>query len=118
MYKKINLKQKRALRVRRTLKANNKNAKVRLSIHRSNANIYAQLIDDKKGHTLACASTLEKKFNGKGGNISAASDVGKLIAERGKKLGIEEVVFDRGACLYHGRMQALAQSARESGLKF
>ena len=90
----------------------------RLNVFRSEANIYAQLIDDVKGETLAAASSLDKEIAGYGGNAAAASAVGKLIAERAKAKGIENVVFDRGGYLYHGRVQALAEGAREGGLKF
>ncbi len=91
----------------------------RLSIHRSGRHIYAQIIDDAKGATLASASTLDKSFKGKAGcNRDAANSVGKLIAERGKKAGVEAVVFDRGGLLYHGKVKALADAAREAGLKF
>ena len=116
MYKKFTTKQKRSMRVRRQLKAR-ANGKVRLSVYRSNANIYAQLIDDNKGHTIAAASTLEKDVAG-GGNVKAAMAVGKLIAQRAKKAGVNEVVFDRGEFLYHGRLKALAEQARAEGLKF
>ncbi len=81
----------------------------RLNVYRSNANIYAQLIDDVNGVTLVSASSLEKEFDGKGGNVEAARKVGKLVAERAKAKGIETVVFDRGGYVYHGRVQALAE---------
>ncbi|MEL6504553.1 MAG: 50S ribosomal protein L18 [Pseudomonadota bacterium] len=110
-------KQRRAARVRRSLKKV-ANGRPRLSVHRSNANIYAQVIDDVKGHTLAAASTLDKDVSGNGGNVAAATEVGKLIAERAKKAGVEEVIFDRGSFLYHGRVKAVAEAAREGGLKF
>lgn len=91
----------------------------RLSIHRTNKEIYAQVIDDIKGVTLASASTLDKDLGVKnGGNVDAASKVGKLIAERAKKAGVEKVQFDRGSFLYHGRVKALADGAREGGLQF
>lgn len=91
----------------------------RLSIHRSGRNIYAQIIDDLNGRTLAAASTLDKSLRGKVKcNKDAAASVGKLIAERGKKAGIDKVVFDRGGFIYHGRVKALADAAREGGLKF
>ena len=89
----------------------------RLNVFRSSANIYAQLIDDVKGVTLVSASTVEKDFEG-GGNKEAAKRVGKTIAERAVKQGITDVVFDRGGYIYHGRVQALAEGAREGGLKF
>lgn len=90
----------------------------RLNVFRSEANIYAQIIDDVKGETLVAASSLDKEIAGYGGNITAASAVGKLLAERAKAKEIENVVFDRGGYLYHGRVQALADGAREGGLKF
>ena len=90
----------------------------RLNVFRSEANIYAQVIDDVNGVTLASASSLDKAVEGSGGNTAAAAAVGKLIAERAKEKGIENVVFDRGGYLYHGRVQALAEGAREGGLKF
>lgn len=90
----------------------------RLNVFRSEANIYAQIIDDVKGETLVAASSLDKELAGYGGNIAAATVVGKLIAERAKAKGIENVVFDRGGYLYHGRVKALADGAREGGLKF
>ena len=90
----------------------------RLNVFRSEANIYAQVIDDVNGVTLAAASTLDKAIEGYGGNTAAAAAVGKLVAERAKEKGIENVVFDRGGYLYHGRVQALADGAREGGLKF
>ena len=90
----------------------------RLNVFRSEANIYAQVIDDVNGVTLASASSLDKAIGGYGGNIAAATAVGKLVAERAKAKGIETVVFDRGGYLYHGRVKALAEGAREGGLKF
>ena len=90
----------------------------RLNVFRSEANIYAQIIDDVNGVTLASASSLDKAIEGNGGNKAAARAVGKLVAERAKAKGIENVVFDRGGYLYHGRVQALAEGAREGGLKF
>ena len=90
----------------------------RLSVFRSENNIYAQIIDDVAGNTLCSASTVEKGFDGTGGNCEAAAKVGKTIAERALAKGIEEVVFDRGGYIYHGRVQALAEAAREGGLKF
>ena len=90
----------------------------RLNVFRSEANIYAQVIDDLNGVTLASASSLDKAIEGYGGNIAAATAVGKLVAERAKAKGIETVVFDRGGYLYHGRVKALAEGAREGGLKF
>jgi large subunit ribosomal protein L18 len=91
----------------------------RLSVHRTNQHIYAQIIDDKTGSTLAAASTTEKDLrDGATSNVEAATSVGKLIAERAKKAGVETVVFDRGAFLYHGRVKALAVAARDGGLDF
>ena len=90
----------------------------RLNVFRSNANIYAQLIDDVNGVTLAAANTLEKGSEGATGNAEAAKKVGLALAERAKAKGIEEVVFDRGGYVYHGRVAALAEGAREGGLKF
>jgi len=90
----------------------------RLNVFRSLQNIYAQLIDDDKGVTLVSASTVEKDFEGYGGNKSAAHDVGKLLAQRAAKKKITNVVFDRGGYIYHGRVQELAEGAREGGLKF
>lgn len=93
----------------------------RLSVFRSSKNIYAQVIDDFKGHTLAAASSVEpdmQKSLPKGSDVKAAEAVGKLIAERAAKAGIKSVVFDRGGYLYHGRVKALAEGAREGGLKF
>lgn len=90
----------------------------RLNVFRSSKNIYAQIIDDVNGVTLASASSLSKDFDGNGGNIEGAKKVGELIAKAAADKGIENVVFDRGGYLYHGRVQALAESARENGLKF
>lgn len=94
--------------------------KLRLSVHRTNCHIYAQIIDDAQGVTLAASSTLvaDKKNIKNGGNKESAMLVGKEIAEAAKKKGITEVVFDRSGFLYHGRIKALADSARENGLKF
>ena len=93
-------------------------ARPRLCVFRSLQHIYAQLIDDDKQITLAAASTVEKEFEGYGGNIEAAKKVGGMIAARAKELGVETVVFDRGGNIYHGRVQALAEAAREGGLQF
>ena len=90
----------------------------RLNVFRSNANIYAQIIDDVNGVTLVSANTLEKGFEGATGNAEAAKKVGLTIAERAKEKGIVDVVFDRGGYVYHGRVAALAEGAREAGLKF
>jgi large subunit ribosomal protein L18 len=93
-------------------------ARPRLCVFRSLQHIYAQLVDDAKGVTLAAASTVEKEFDGYGGNIEAAKKVGGMIAARAKELGLETAVFDRGGNIYHGRVQALAEAAREGGLQF
>ena len=90
----------------------------RLNVFRSNANIYAQIIDDVNGVTLVSANTLEKDFEGATGNAEAAKKVGTVLAERAKAKGIEKVVFDRGGYIFHGRVAALAKGAREAGLKF
>lgn len=90
----------------------------RLAVHRSLNGIYAQLIDDLAGRTLAAASTVEKGLVKKGGNIAAAKVIGQKIAERGLAKGIKKIVFDRGPALYHGRVKALADGAREGGLEF
>jgi len=111
---------RRAQRVRRQLKKV-AGDRPRLSIHRSSKNIYAQIIDDANGVTVASASTLEKDVRGKGktgADTTAAAAVGKLVAERAVKAGVKEVVFDRGAFLYHGRVKALGDAAREAGLSF
>ena len=90
----------------------------RLNVFRSNANIYAQIIDDVNGVTLVSASTLDKEFEGAAGNCEAAKKVGAMLAERAKAKGISVVVFDRGGYVYHGRVAALAEGAREGGLEF
>ena len=90
----------------------------RLNVFRSEANIYAQVIDDVNGVTLASASSLDKAIEGYGGNVAAATAVGKLVAERALAKGIENVVFDRGGFIYQGKVQALADAAREAGLTF
>jgi large subunit ribosomal protein L18 len=122
MGQKLNNAQRRRFRTRNKLKQINKASKPRLSVHRSGKQIYAQVIDDLQGKTLAAASTLEadlkEKLKSNGANITAATEVGKLVAERAKKAGIEIVQFDRGRFLYHGRIKALADGAREGGLKF
>ncbi|MBM3614225.1 MAG: 50S ribosomal protein L18 [Alphaproteobacteria bacterium] len=109
---------KRRMRVRNKIKAM-ANGRLRLSVHRSSKNISVQLIDDMKGITVAAASTLEKGlgFVGKN-NVEAAAKVGLTIAERAKKAGVEECYFDRGGFLFHGKIKALADAAREGGLKF
>ena len=90
----------------------------RLAVYRSLAHIYAQVIDDRSGKTLAAASSNEKNASANGGNIAGAKEIGKLVAERAKAKGISRVVFDRGGYLYHGRVKALADSARAAGLQF
>lgn len=110
---------KRHLRVRKKIQGTTE--RPRLNIFRSSKHMYAQIIDDIKGVTIVSASTLDKELKeglGNGGNTDAASKVGELIAKRAKENGIEKVVFDRGGYLYHGRVQALADAAREAGLEF
>ena len=92
--------------------------KPRLNVFRSSANIYAQIIDDVSGATLCSASSVEKGFEGNGGNCDAAKKVGLKIAERAKEKGISAIVFDRGGYIYHGRVRSLAEGAREGGLEF
>jgi len=109
---------KRAQRVRTRLRKL-ANGKPRLSVFRSSKNIYAQVIDDSRGQTLAAASTVEEAAGiERGSNKDAAAIVGRLIAERAKAAGVDAVVFDRGGYLYHGRVKALADAAREAGLTF
>ena len=109
---------KRRLRVRNKLRKSNA-GRVRLSVHRSNKNISVQLIDDVQGVTLASASSLEKDLGVVGkNNVEAAAKVGAAIAERAKKAGVEDCYFDRGGFLFHGKVKALADAAREGGLKF
>jgi large subunit ribosomal protein L18 len=112
--------ERRKARVRRALKAR-AFGRPRLSVFRSDKNIYAQIIDDASGRTLAAASTLDKDVRAavkNGATAEAAAAIGKLIAERGVKAGVGEVIFDRGAYLFHGRVKALADAAREGGLQF
>lgn len=112
--------ERRKMRVRRSLKAR-ANGRPRLSVFRSEKNIYAQVIDDTSGRTLAAASTLDKDVKSKeksGATSAAAVLVGQLVAERAVKAGVGEVIFDRGAYIYHGRVKALADAAREGGLQF
>lgn len=90
----------------------------RLAVFRSLTHIYAQVIDDSKGVTLAAASSTEKDLVATGGNVAGATDIGRKVAERAKELGIVKVVFDRGGYLYHGRVKALAEAARTAGLEF
>ena len=111
--------EKRKKRNRFNLKKDS--TRLRLSVYRSNQNIYAQVIDDKTGNTLLAASTMDKDFKSKkkfGGNIAAAEEIGSSIARLAKDAGVKEVVFDRGSYVYHGRVKALAESARKNGLIF
>lgn len=103
-------------RIRRRLSGSA--SRPRLAVFRSLKHIYAQVIDDTKGHTLVAASSNEKDNTINGGNVAGAKAIGKLVAERAKAKGIETVVFDRGGYRYHGRVKALAEAAREAGLKF
>ena len=114
----LSLFDRRRRRVRTALRARS-SGKARLSVHRSGRHIYAQVIDDAAGKTLASASTLEKDCKGKtGATKDSAAAVGKAIAERAKQAGVSTVVFDRGGFLFHGRVKALADAAREGGLEF
>ena len=119
MVKKID---KKAMRLRRHIRVRGKISGTpecpRLNVFRSNANIYAQIIDDVNGVTLVAANTLEKEFEGTTGNCEAAKKVGVVLAERAKAKGINVVVFDRGGYIFHGRVAALAEGAREAGLEF
>ncbi len=113
---------KKAMRLKRHVRVRGKISgtpgRPRLNVFRSNANIYAQLIDDVNGITLVSASTLEKGFNGAAGNCEAAKKIGTELAKRAKAKGITAVVFDRSGYVYHGRVAALAEGAREGGLEF
>ena len=119
MVSKVN---KNAMRLKRHVRVRGKISgtpeRPRLNVFRSNANIYAQIIDDVNGVTLVSANTLEKEFEGATGNCEAAKKVGTVLAERAKAKGNNEVVFDRGGYVYHGRVAALAEGAREGGLQF
>ena len=119
MVRKVN---KKAMRLHRHVRVRGKVTgtpeRPRLNVFRSNANIYAQILDDVNGVTLVAANTLEKGFEGATGNAEAAKKVGVVLAERAKAKGIEAVVFDRGGYVYHGRVAALAEGAREGGLQF
>lgn len=120
MLRKLNQFDRRKRRVRRDL-AGSSSGRPRLSVYRSSKHIYAQVIDDVRGHTVAAASTLEKDLKGQlktGADKAAAAAVGKLLAERATKAGVKAVVFDRGGFKYHGRIKALADGAREGGLSF
>ena len=113
--------ERRQMRNRRNLLRTALGKRPRLSVFRSGKHIYAQVIDDVQGKTLAAASSLEKELKGRlktGADKAAASEVGKLVAERAKAAGVTVVVFDRGGYVYHGRVQALAEAAREGGLEF
>lgn len=114
----MSLFEKRRRRNRTALRARGA-GRPRLSVHRSGKHIYAQVIDDAEGRTIASASTLEKDVRGtSGANIDAATLVGKRVAEAAKQAGVTQVVFDRGGFLFHGRVKALAEAAREAGLEF
>ena len=119
MVSKVN---KNAMRLKRHVRVRGKISgtpeRPRLNVFRSNANIYAQIIDDVNGVTLVAANTLEKEFEGTTGNCEAAKKVGAVLAERAKAKGINVVVFDRGGYIFHGRVAALAEGAREAGLEF
>ena len=120
MVRKLNPTERRKERVRRQLRKNNA-GRLRLTVHRSSKHIYAQVIDDTKGHTVAAASTMEKDLKSAlktGADKAAAAAVGKLVAERATKAGVKDVVFDRGSYLFHGRVKALAEGARDGGLNF
>lgn len=120
----INLRQRNEIRQRVHTRIREKMSgtaeRPRLNVYRSLNHIYTQVIDDANGTTIASASTISKKGEGKkaGGNVAAAKEVGKLIAERAQAAGVKKVVFDRGGYLYHGRIKALADAAREAGLEF
>ena len=120
MAEKLGAEDRRKARVRRAIRKA-ANGRPRLSVYRSSKQIYAQVIDDERGVTLAAASSLEKDMRGKlktGADVGAAKEVGRLIAERASAAGVKEVVFDRSGYLYHGRVKALADAAREGGLNF
>jgi large subunit ribosomal protein L18 len=120
MSRKIDALDRRKARVRRALRAA-ANGRPRLSVFRSSKQIYVQVIDDAQGKTLASASSLEKDVRGTlktGADVAAAQAVGKLVAERAKAAGVSQVIFDRSGYLYHGRVKALAEAAREGGLEF
>ena len=125
MSKELSLKQRRVFRTRNKLRLvnvrhnPNRPVRPRLSVHRTNKQIYAQIIDDARGVTLASASSLDKDFKGKNGSgAEAAEKVGRLVAERAKAAGVSAVQFDRGSYLYHGRVKAVAEGARAGGLEF
>lgn len=110
------IRQKRHMRIRQHIAGTA--ARPRLNVFRSLAHIYAQVIDDDKGVTLVAASSMDKDFDGDGGNIDGAKKVGAAVAKKALAAGITEVVFDRGGYIYHGRIKALAEGARDGGLKF
>lgn len=119
MLRKQKLRQRRHDRVRKKISGTTQ--RPRLAVYRSEHHIYAQVIDDSHGHTLAAASTLDAGLRAElayGGNVNAAKAVGSLLAERAQEQGVKQVVFDRGGFAYHGRVAALADAARESGLEF
>ena len=118
MRSKNNLFDRRKKRVRFAIRKKNKTDRPRLSVYRSNTHIYAQIIDDSLGCTLASASSNEKNLVIKGNNINTAAIIGKSIAEKAEKIGIKSVIFDRGGYLFHGRIKSLADAARKSGLIF
>jgi len=112
--------ERRSARVRRSIRRA-ANGRLRLSVFRSSKHIYAQVIDDARGHTVAAASSRDKDLSGKlktGADVAAAGEVGKLLATRAVAAGVKDIVFDRGAYLFHGRVKALADGAREGGLNF
>jgi large subunit ribosomal protein L18 len=120
MAQKVSAKDRRKGRVRRAIRAA-ANGRLRLSVFRSSKQIYAQVIDDERGYTVAAASTLEKDVRGRlktGADVAAAREVGRLVAERAVQAGVKQVVFDRSGYIYHGRVKALAEAAREGGLDF
>ena len=120
MLRRLNQFERRQRRVRGEIKGH-AGGRLRLSVHRSSRHIYAQVIDDAKGRTVAAASSLEKDMKGRlktGADKAAAAAVGKLLAERAVGAGVSNVVFDRGGYKYHGRIKALADGAREGGLRF
>jgi large subunit ribosomal protein L18 len=121
MDKRRKLFEKRRQRVRNRLRSNSASGRPRLSVHRTGQHIYVQVIDDVKGATLASASSLDAELKGSlksGGNIEAARQVGELLAKRAVDAGVKDVMFDRGGFIYHGRIKALADAAREGGLSF
>ncbi len=119
MPKNIKTATRRKASVRRNIRKVSVTGRPRLSVFRSSKHIYAQVIDDRQGVTLAAASSTEKDMRTKtGADTAAAAAVGKLVAERAAKAGVKDVVFDRGAYIYHGRVKALAEGAREGGLNF